>query len=102
KHPNRFSLRFTNERRIIMAAANICETSNRRKNFAKLIGPFPRDRERANPARTRSASRAQFRIARDRQRILVRHERNRLLDQKLRIRAAERIIFKTSIALSFA
>src|SRR5262245_51418870 len=56
KDTDGFALRLADQRGVIMAAANVCETANRRKHLPELIGPLPRDGERANATRTRAAN----------------------------------------------
>ena len=69
------------------------------QHLAELVRPFPGDGERTNPARTRSADCAHFRICRDGQRIFVRYEGYGFGEQKTHIGISQRIIFKTAIAL---
>ena len=61
---NGFAFGFSNQRRIDMAAADICKTSHMAEHLAELVGPFPGNRPRTDPAGTDAANCSAFGIIR--------------------------------------
>src|SRR2546426_11287216 len=96
KDANWFLLRFPNQRRIDIAAANVGEAADVTEHFAKFIGPLPGDGPRADAAGTDAANRAAVRVLG--QVIFLPYLGQDFFEQKTGVLVAERIVFKTPVA----
>ena len=83
-----------NQRWIDVPAPNVREAADVAEHLAKLIGPLPRDRERADAARTDTADRALVGIVGQIERMFLHGERQELVEQEPSVLVAQRVVFK--------
>ena len=91
----RLGLGLSDERRIRIPAAEPREAPDRGKHAAEGIRSLPGDGEGTDPSRTRAADRPQRRITRER--LLLRHLGQDLLEQKPGVAVAERVILERPV-----
>src|SRR5207253_10075872 len=91
-------LSLADERGINVTAADVRKAADLREYFAKLVGPLPRDSERADATAAHAADRAQIGIAGEFNVVRLRDVGNQFVDEETRVSVAKRVVFETAVA----
>src|SRR6185295_2862499 len=88
----------SNPRRIDVSASNVREAADLRQDLAEGIWPLPGNGKGADRSAAHAANGAQLGVVGEFHAKLLRHERQKLVDEKFRIRVAERVVFEAAVA----
>src|SRR5258706_890735 len=86
---------FANQRRINVAAPDICKAANLAEHFSERFGPLPCNGKRTDAARTHSTDGAHFRVVGEF--VLLADFRQNFLQQELGVLIAERVVLEAAV-----